>query len=492
MNDSGQSAGVVHGKSLFCYSSAPLDTITEDSQRESEVGAEDIFLPIQHKGTGKERNTCEKEQNYTMSPVKIAAIIMFIAMYILMILLPKRRALTALVTAAVFVVLGIVPLSQVPTAINWNVLLMIFGTMLIVDYFIESKMPNRIAEALLRLAPNVMWVTILMSIFAGVISAFIDNVATVLMVAPVGLAICRKLKISPVPMIISIAVSSNLQGAATLVGDTTSIMLAGQAGMNFNDFIVMNGKPGIMWAVELGALCTIPIMMFLFRKDKEPVTSNEHTEVTDYIPTATMIGHVVLLIIASFIPNTPELTNGIICCSFGLLTIVLELVRQKSADGMKHSLRNMDYDTMLLLAGLFTVIAGMQNVGVINDLANLIAAAGQGNMFLLYTIVVFGSVAISAFIDNIPYVATMLPLLQTVATTMQVEPYFLYFGLLIGATLGGNLTPIGASANIAGVGMLRKEGYEVSFRDFARIGLPFTLSAVVAGYLFIWFVWKPV
>lgn len=424
--------------------------------------------------------------------LKTAAIILFIIMYVLMIALPKRRALVALVTAAVFVAIGVLPISAVPTAIDWNVLLMIFGTMLIVDYFIESKMPNKLAEDLLRIAPNVMWVTILMSVFAGVISAFIDNVATVLMVAPVGLAICKKLKISPVPMIISIAVSSNLQGAATLVGDTTSIMLAGQAKMNFADFIVMNGKPGIMWAVELGALCTIPIMMLLFRKDREPVNSDEHTVVKDYIPTITMVGHVVLLIIASFIPNTPDLTNGIICMSCGVLTIILELVRQKNTYGMKHALKNMDYDTILLLAGLFTVIGGISNVGVISDLADLIAKVGGGNMFLLYTIVVFGSVVISAFIDNIPYVATMLPILASVASVMNVEPYFLYFGLLIGATLGGNLTPIGASANIAGVGMLRKEGYEVSFRDFMRIGFPFTMTAVIVGYLFIWFVWKPV
>lgn len=426
-----------------------------------------------------------------MSVIKIAAIILFIVMYVLMIAFPKRRPWIALSVAAIFAIAGILPFKSIPTAIDWNVLMMIFGTMMIVDYFIESKMPNKIAEALLRLAPNVMWVTILMSVFAGVISAFIDNVATVLMVAPVGLAICRKLKISPVAMIICIAVSSNLQGAATLVGDTTSIMLAGQAKMNFMDFLVMNGKPGITWAVELGALCTIPIMMILFRKDKEPVTSDEHTEVTDYIPTVTMVGHVVLLIIASFIPNTPDITNGLICVGCGVLTIVLELFRQHSSDGMVHSLKSIDYDTILLLAGLFMVIEGINHVGVIKDLANLIAKVGSGNMFLLYTIVVFGSVVISAFIDNIPYVATMLPILASVASVMKIEPYFLYFGLLIGATLGGNLTPIGASANIAGVGMLRKEGYEVSFRDFMRIGLPFTMAAVIAGYLFVWFVWKP-
>ncbi len=421
--------------------------------------------------------------------MKTLAIILFVVMYILMITLPKRRAIVALVTAGIFVATGILPFTQVFGAIDWNVLMMIFGTMVIVDYFIESKMPNRIAEWLLNLAPNVMWVTILMSLFSGFISAFIDNVATVLMVAPVGLAICKKLKISPVPMIICIAVSSNLQGAATLVGDTTSIMLAAAAGMDFNDFFWMQGHPGIFFAVELGALATVPIMMVMFRKDKEPVSSDGHTIVTDYVPTIMMLGHVVLLILASFIPNKPDVTNGVICMVCGIINIVWEIFLSKGTDSMWHSLKAIDYDTMLLLAGLFCVIAGITNVGIIDELAQLIASAGKGNIFMLYTVIVFGSVAISAFIDNIPYVATMLPVLASLSVVMNVSPLLLYFGLLIGATLGGNLTPIGASANIAGVGMLRKEGYEVSFSDFMKIGLPFTLTAVIVGYLFIWFVY---
>ena len=424
--------------------------------------------------------------------MKIFAIVVFLIMYLLMIILPKRRAIVALAAAAVMLIAKVLPLGNVPSAIDWNVLMMIFGTMVIVDYFIESKMPNKIAESLLRLSKNVMWVTILMSLFSGIISAFIDNVATVLMVAPVGLAICKKLKINPVAMIICIAVSSNLQGAATLVGDTTSIMLAAADKMNFNDFFWMNGKPGMFFAVELGALLTIPIMMILFRKNREPVNSDEHTVVTDYVPTITMLGHVVLLIIASFIPNTPECTNGYICMACGILTIIWELFKQKSAKGMVHSLKAMDYDTMLLLTGLFVVIASIREVGIVDDLANFIAGFGGSNKFVLFTIIVWGSVVISAFIDNIPYVATMLPLLAGVASAMNVEPHFLYFGLLVGATLGGNLTPIGASANIAGVGMLRKEGYEVSFGDFMKIGVPFTLTAVISGYLFVWLVWAPV
>ena len=420
--------------------------------------------------------------------MKTLAIILFVLMYILMITLPKRRAIVALTTAVIFVATGILPLKDVFFAIDWNVLMMIFGTMVIVDYFIDSKMPNLIAEKLLDVAPNVMWVTIFMSLFSGIISAFIDNVATVLMVAPVGLAICKKLKISPVPMIICIAVSSNLQGAATLVGDTTSIMLAAAAKMDFNDFFWMEGHPGMFFAVELGALATVPIMMWMFRKDKEPVSNEEHTTVTDYVPTIMMLGHVVLLVIASFIPNKPDVTNGVICMVCGIINIVWEIFISKGTDSMWKALKAIDYDTMLLLAGLFCVIAGITNVGIIDELAQLIATSGKGNVFLLYTLIVFGSVVISAFIDNIPYVATMLPVLASLSSVMSVSPLLLYFGLLIGATLGGNLTPIGASANIAGVGMLRKEGYEVSFGDFMKIGVPFTLTAVCVGYLYIWIV----
>ena len=367
---------------------------------------------------------------------------------------------------------------------------MIFGTLLLVDYFIDSKMPNLIADHILDLAPNVMWVTIFMSLFSGIISAFIDNVATLLMVAPVGLAVCKKLKINPVPMIISIAVSSNLQGAATLVGDTTSIMLGAYAKMDFNDFFWMNGRPGIFFAVELGAILTIPIMMILFRKDKESVSADEKTVVTDYVPTIMMVAHVVLLMAASFIKNKPEITNGLICLGCSIVGMVWEYFKDHDTDRIVRVIKNLDYDTVLLLTGLFMVIGGVTNVGLVDDLANFIVTAGGNNLFLLFTIVVWGSVLISAFIDNIPYVATMLPVLQGVTASLGIAPYLLYFGLLCGATLGGNITPVGASCNIAGVGMLRKEGHEVSFWDFARIGIPFTLAAVIGAYVFLWVFWR--
>ena len=425
-----------------------------------------------------------------MESMKILAIILFVLMYVGLIVFPKKKAFIALSVAAVYVIIGILPYDRFLDVVDWNVLLMIFGTLLLVDYFIESKMPNLIADKILAIAPNVMWVTILMSLFSGLISAFIDNVATLLMVAPVGLAVCKKLNISPVAMIISIAVSSNLQGAATLVGDTTSIMLGAYANMDFIDFFWMNGKPGIFFAVEIGALLVVPIMLFLFRKDKYPVTSKDVTVVTDYVPSIMMIAHVVLLMIASFIPGKPALTNGIICLVCSIIGMIWEYAKDHNKERVKKVIKNVDYETVLLLTGLFIVIGGITNMGVIDDVAALIVKAGGNNLFLLFTIVVWGSVLISAFVDNIPYVATMLPVLQGVTTSLGIEPYLLYFGLLCGATLGGNITPVGASCNIAGVGMLRKEGYEVKFTDFTRIGIPFTLAAVIGGYVFLWVVWR--
>ena len=420
----------------------------------------------------------------------IPALIIFAAMYIAMIVFSKHRVFAVLAAAAAYLLLGILPIGSAVGVINWNVLLMMSGTMIAVDYFIESKMPNLIADFLLDKSKNVMWVTISMSLFAGAISAFIDNVATVLMVAPVGLAICRKLKISPISMILAIAVSSNLQGAATLVGDTTSIMLGAYARMDFLDFFWMKGRLGIFFAVELGALATVPIMMVLFRKETTPVTMKEKTKVEDFFPTIMLCLMVVLLIAASFFKNKPENTNGAICMALALFTAASDLIRTGKKSHSLRAVKNLDVETLLLLTGMFIVIGGISNVGIIDVFAEWITKAGGGSIFRMYSIIVWGSVLISAFVDNIPYVATMLPVVSAFTASMGISPYLMYFGLLCGATLGGNLTPVGASANIAAVGLLKQNGYDAGPKEFMRIGVPFTLAAVLAGYLFLWIVWR--
>ena len=432
----------------------------------------------------------------------IPALIIFIVTYVLLIAFQKWRPYIALGSAALFIILGYCGVFEMNIlsalkAVDYNVLMMISGTMATVSLFIESKMPQRLSEILLHKVSNVKWAIAVLSLFAGVISAFVDNVATVLMVAPVGLAISKKLKISPVPVLISIAVSSNLQGAATLVGDTTSILLGGFADMNFMEFFWMNGRPGIFFGVELGAIASLLVLLFIFRKNTQPIDSKIETTVEDYFPSILMIATVVFLIITSFLPKPEsgalltiyELRSGIICVALCLIGIIRACIRRKNGEVVKLVLGEFDKDTVLLLFGLFIIIEGIKSAGVIDAIAQLFFKVSGDNPFLLYTIIVFASVVLSAFIDNIPYVATMLPVVQSIAALMGLPAYVFYFGLLTGATLGGNLTPIGASANIAAIGILRKNGETVKTKDFLKIGVPFTLSAVLVGYAFVWLAW---
>ncbi len=423
----------------------------------------------------------------------LPAIILFALTYALMLTFSKYRPYIALASGVLFILTGMLPLGNIIGALDFNVLLMIGGTMGLVQLFIDSRMPARLADIIMEKVPNVQWAAVCLSLFAGVISAFVDNVATVLMVAPVAIEICKKLKTNPVPFIIAIAVSSNLQGAATLVGDTTAIMLGSALDMTFMDFFWYQGKPSIFFAVELGAVLSAIIVYFIFRKEKGAIPKTGHmTEVTDFVPTVLLLGAIGLLVCASFAPdswNLPAEINGLICCALLVVGLVYNFCKNKNLSAITGPLKAIDFETLGLLVGLFLMIGGISHMGVIDALAQLLANVGGGNVFLMFTIIVWASVAISAFIDNIPYVATMIPVIAGLAAQMGCDPTPLYFGLLSGATLGGNITPIGASANITAIGILRKEGYEVANRDFFKIGIPFTLAAIIPAYIYIWLVY---
>lgn len=446
-----------------------------------------------------------------MQTVTLIALIIFAVTYVLMMSLQKLRPYIAVAGALVFVGMGVfqffrpgffgdfsyTPL-QALKEIDWNVIMMIAGTMGTVSLFIDSKMPQLMSDVLIARMPSVKWVVVALSLFAGIVSAFVDNVATVLMIAPVALAFCKKLNISPVSAIISIAISSNLQGAATLVGDTTSILLAKAAGLDFSDFFVDEGKAGMFWVVEAGAVMSALIILFMFRKDNSPIEYSGRTKVEDKFPTFLLIATVVSLIAVSFIPYKdnadggfykPEITNGLLCIFFFVIGLARQLFIKKEKASAIAAIREIDYYTIVLLTGLFVVIGGVKSAGVVDFIGSKIASIGSGSVFIVYTVIVWMSVLLSAFIDNIPYTATMLSLVPVIACDIGIEPKLLYYGLLCGATLGGNLTPIGASANIAGIGILRKEGYEVKAGTFMKYGIPFTMAAVVTGYVMLWIIW---
>ncbi len=421
----------------------------------------------------------------------ILAAALFVITYIFMIKFVNHRPLVVGISALVFIILNIVPLNTVWGAIDFNVLLMIGGTMMLVSLFSESLMPTRLADLIINKVKDIRLIILFLSMFAGFVSAFIDNVATVLMIAPVAMSLAKKLKISPVKMIIAISISSNLQGAATLVGDTSSILLGSALNMTFFDFFVYNGHMGMFWIVQISALIA-SIIIYLQTKDmRGKVDAIEVTKVKDMMPTYLVILMIVLLIFASFIPQDQkiDILNGLICVCVAIFGVIYHLIRHKDSSIIKTVASEIDFNTLGLLAGLFIIISGIENAGVIDEIAKLFIKLAD-KPFLLYTALVWGSVLISAFVDNIPYVATMLPVLSVISTHVPFDMTVFYFGLLSGATLGGNITPIGASANIASLGILKEAGYTVENKDFMKMSVPFTLTAVLVGYILVWFIYR--
>lgn len=427
------------------------------------------------------------------------ALIIFVLTYILMLILPNLRTYIALASALVFIKLGILSFEEAIQSIDWNVLMMIAGTMGVVSLFIESKMPNLLADKIIKRVPSVKWTILALSLFAGLISSFVDNVATVLMIAPVALSISKRLGISPVPSIIAISISSNLQGAATLVGDTTAILLGSYADMDFLDFFVYNGKMGMFWIVQIGALASALVLLVVFWNENQRIRIGSTTRIKDYFPTILLTTMVLCLILASFIPkeftigsftfSKSENINGIICMTALIIGIIVETIIADSIKVIFKTIKEIDYYTLLLLSGIFIIVGGIAKVGVIDAISDMFIRLTGDNLFFMYTVIVWASVAFSAFIDNIPYTATMLPIVTTISHTLNIDATVLYFGLLVGATLGGNITPIGASANITGIGILRKEGYQVSTKYFMKISVPFTLACVITGYILVWLIW---
>ncbi|MBU1932129.1 TRAP transporter large permease subunit, partial [Patescibacteria group bacterium] len=289
-------------------------------------------------------------------------------------------------------------------------------------------------------------------------------------------------------LIIALAVSSNLQGTATLIGDPPSMLLGGFARMNFMDFFFYQGKPSIFFAVELGALASFVVLYLVFRKYKEKMELIAVERVRSWIPTVILVTLIFALAISSFLDTGFSYMAGVICMAAGIISLLWEKLINKSS--ILKGVKELDWQTTFFLAGIFILVGSITLTGWIETISVFLSGLIGGNIFLGYTLIVFISVFLSAFIDNVPFLAAMLPVAISMSDKLQINPSLFLFGLLIGASLGGNITPIGASANIVACGLLKKEGYEVNFKDFAKIGLPFTLTAVTAAYLLVWLIWR--
>lgn len=371
--------------------------------------------------------------------------------------------------------------------INWNVLGIFAGTLVVVELFIYSRVPVLLSGLLIKRSATVGIAALSVCGISGLLSAFMENVATVLIVAPVALELARRLRVSPVPFLIGLAISSNLQGTATLIGDPPSMILAGYYRLGFNDFFFFQGRPGIFFAVELGALASFGVLWLFFRKFDQPVGPVEVERPQSWVPTGILGGMIGALALSSHFDPEFRYLGGAVCLAAGLGGWLWQWGQDQSQ--ALRLARDYDWETTFFLAGIFVLVGALGRAGVIGDLARTIGGLTGGAPLGTYTTIVWFSVLFSAFIDNVPYLTAMVPVTHLLATSIGLSPYLLGFGLLVGTCLGGNITPVGAAANIVSVGILRREDHLVGFWEFVRIGLPFTLAATLAGYLFLLLVW---
>ncbi|MCM8771401.1 MAG: SLC13 family permease [Candidatus Omnitrophica bacterium] len=419
---------------------------------------------------------------------KVISLVIFIIAYILFIFLPQKRTHVAIVSALLLILSRAVSFKEAFLSINWNVMGIFIGTLVVADTFMESRVPAYIAEIIVNRAKNTAWAILAICLLSGFISAFVENVATVLIVAPIALALAKKLKLNPINMMIAIAISSNLQGAATLIGDPPSMLLAGFAKMNFMDFFIYKGRPSIFFAVELGAFASFAVLSFIFQRHKEKAQLIREEKVRSWMPTFILIFLIFALALSSFFDIGFNYMAGVICMIFALFSLVFEKIMRRRF--ILKSIKSLDWDTSLFLMGIFIIVGALTINGWIIAISNILSGWVGNNLFFGFSLLVFVAVFVSAFVDNVPFLAAMLPVAIKMSENLSVNPALFLFGLLIGASLGGNITPIGASANIVACGLLKKEGYPVRFGRFVKIGLPFTLAAVTAAYLFVWLIWR--
>lgn len=425
----------------------------------------------------------------------LLAVIIFLAVYVGLVATRRHRALVAWAGIVVALLAGALRFREIVPSINWNVLGIFAGTLVLAELFIISKVPETIADILINRSANLGVAFIAIIAFTSLLSIFVENVAAALIVAPVAIQLSRKAGVSPVPVIIGIAITSNLQGSATLIGDPPSMILGAAMKMNFMDFIFYRAgggtgsvKPGIFWFVQIGAVASIGVLCLFFKGMRRKLEAIPVTSVLSLVPGILLVIMILLLSCATFIDPGFRWFGGAACMAAALAGIVWYGAHDRS--GIGRILRGFDWGTAAFLAGVFVLVGMLDNRGVIGVVVSRLGALKGASPFLLYSAVVWVSVLLSGFIDNVPYVTAMLPVVMRFAVEAHLPVEVFAFGLLLGACLGGNVTPIGASANVVAVGLLHREGHPVSFGRFMKIGLPFTVAATGAAYLALWFAYR--
>ncbi|HVV11982.1 ArsB/NhaD family transporter [Amycolatopsis sp.] len=420
----------------------------------------------------------------------VFAITVFVLAYLLIATERIPKMVAALAGAGLVVAFGVVGSDEIfyshDTGIDWDVIFLLFGMMVIVGILRRTGVFEYTAIwAAKRAKGSPLRVMILLVLITAVASAFLDNVTTVLLIAPVTLLVCDRLGISPVPFLIAEVLASNIGGAATLIGDPPNIIIASRSGLTFNDFIV-NMAPIV--AIELVAFTVILPWLFRgsFTADPQRVADvmalNEREAIRD---TRLLIkcGVVLAAVFAGFIGHSVFHLEPSVVALLGAGVLVL-ISRTRPRD----YLASVEWETLLFFAGLFVMVGALVHTGVIGQLAELAATATGGNALVAVMLILVVSALLSGVIDNIPYVATMSPLVadlvQGIGNPTHAEA--LWWSLALGADFGGNLTAVGASANVVMLGIAKREGVPISFWEFTKKGAIVTALTILLAAPYLW------
>ena len=404
----------------------------------------------------------------------------FIACYALALSRKVKLAYVSLGSLAALIVIGLVSWQDTLfKAIQWDVLAVIWGFMMVSFIFSESKMPELIANKLLSHIKVEKYAILALCAVAAFLSAFMANVAVLFLMAPVAIQMARKLGSPLFPYIVSVGVCANMVTTTTMIADPPALILAIQTGMKPLDFYWFQGRIGLGAITTVGVIAALLTLLLIFRKMNKKIDIEPEVIKVKKLPTVLFIVGVIVLALA------PEigLSLGVVGLAVGFIAL---LIGRKDA---KRMIVEFDWNSLIFLAGIFGVIYTLASTGILADFAQGIIGLGIGNPTLLLVFLVWLSVGLSSFIDPNAYTVLMIPVGQQLAGLSNMSVWPLLFGTLIGTGSGSNILPMGAATNVFACGLLEKNHCLVSTKEYIKIGLPLSVVAVATSNLLLWIFW---
>ena len=409
----------------------------------------------------------------------------FLVLYIIISTEIINKTVVALFGASIYLVLHIIGEEEAFQHIDWNVIFLLVSMMIIVGITKNTGLFQFIAIKAAKFAKGEpVAILILLSLICALFSALLDNVTTVLIIVPVTILIAVELGISPVPFVISIAIASNIGGAATLIGDPPNIMIGSASGLDFMQFLVNLGPP---IAICLFFFTIIQILVFrkklrVSTERKARIMEFDESKTLEDIPLLIKCLSVLALVITGFLLHGFLHLEASVIAMFGASLLML-ITGVKEVDEV---LKDIEWGTIFFFVGLFILVGGLVETGAIKIAAEYILGLTKGNIKSTSILIVWVSGIFSAFVDNIPYVATMIPLVNDIGNTLGSEAIVpVWWSLALGSCLGGNGTLVGASANVVSAGLASKSGYKISFIEFTKYGFGFMLVTLAVSTVYV-------